>query len=227
MIRSRARPGVPSGSHALPVLAVCALAACAPARVLPPTPAPSPERTGAPVLGVAAIEPTSDVADLTEAMRHVIHPSGDIGVDTVTLSLPPSRPHAPTGPTGTAEGSVEDGAAAQIEPAPTTPVALAASDEGDFSVEDVPVQDPAVAPSATAEGGSGDSVDATPGAAHAPGIDSVGLAPGTASQEAILSAWERYCASADLTPEQWGIIDRTAMPPSLVARWAERCRPEK
>ena len=227
MIRSRARPGVPSGSHALPVLAVCALAACAPARVLPPTPAPSPTRAGAPVLGVAAIEPTSDVADLTEAMRHVIHPSGDIGVDTVTLSTPPSLPDAPTVPTGAAAGPVEGGAEARIERAPATPVALAGSGEEDVSVEDVPFQDPPVAPSAADEEDSDGSSDGAQGAVRTPGVESVGLAPGAATQDAILSAWERYCASADLTPEQWGIIDRTAMPPSLVARWAERCRPEK
>ena len=227
MIRSRARPGAPSGSHTLPILTVCALAACAPARVLPPTPAPSPARAGGPVLGVAAIEPTSDVADLTEAMRHVIHPSGDIGVDTVTLSTPPSLPDAPTVPTGAAAGPVQDAAAAHIERAPTTPVALAASDEGDFSVEDAPVQDPPVAPSVAAEGDSDGSSDGAPDALRTPGVDSVGLVPGAASQDAILGAWERYCVSADLTPEQWGIIDRTAMPASLVAQWAQRCRPEK
>lgn len=227
MIRSRPRLGVPPCARVLAVLACSALAACAPAPVLAPAPAPPPAPPGAPVLGVAVIEPTSDVADLTEAMRHVIHPSADVGVGAVTFSPPPSLPDSPTAPTRPAEARVEDGAEPQLERAPATPVALAEPGEADVAVADVPVQDPPGAPPEVAEGEPDRPVEDEQGEARAPGIDAVGPVPGEASQTAILAAWERYCTSADLSPEQWGIIDRTAMPASLAAQWAARCRPEK
>lgn len=227
MIRSRPCFGAPPRSRALAILAAAAFTGCAPAPVLPPDPAPPPARAGAPALGVAVIEPTSDVADLTEAMRHVIHPDAEIEVGAVTFASPPFLPDSPSEPTGAAEGTVEDGAVLHLERAPATPVAAAEPDEEDVAVADVPVQDPPVTSSEAPDTESDRPVEGAPGAARSPGVDPVGLAPGEASQAAIVAAWERYCVSADLSPEQWGLIDRTAMPASLAAQWAERCRPEK
>ena len=67
-----------------------------------------------PVIGVAVIEPRSDVADLTEAMRHVLHPTGDVGtalvmpavVAPVVARAPRPEPAARgPGPAATATGA--------------------------------------------------------------------------------------------------------------------------
>ncbi len=176
------KPGRSSGFRPLfAVLGVLLSGGCAPAPVRPPVIEIAPP--DAPALGVALVEPASDVADLTAAVRHVLYRAEDRA----------------------ALGS------AAIEPV---------DDAGDESAED-PGDVDAAAPDAPATVGAARADNAVAGAERLSG-----LLPGRARHDAIRAAWSRYCVSADLTPAQWGLIARTAMPAVLAAQWADRCRPE-
>ncbi len=163
------------------VLGVLLSGGCAPAPVRPPVIEIAPP--GAPVLGVALVEPASDVADLTAAVRHVLYRAED-------------RAALGSGAIAPAEGASDD----------------PAEDNGGAG---------AAAAHAPATEGAAPADNAVAGAERPPG-----LLPGRARHDAIRAAWSRYCISTDLTPAQWGLIARTAMPAVLAAQWADRCRPE-
>ena len=217
------------GRRARAAVASVVLAGCAgPASQPPPPVVVVPSQPGGPVVGVAVIEPQSDVADLTEAMRHVLHPSGDIGSASVALIAGP--PGSSAGP-----GAVRTDGSAQ-------PVALSrpvrAATPGAAVAPDPVEAAPAVSGRGTgspreAAAGNPDTVAVqenvtSPQAAGAADVAAPDVQqPGRAARDAILAAWERYCVSSELSPEQWSLIDRTAMPASLEAQWAERCRPRK
>ena len=210
------------------VLAGCA----APAPQPPPPVVVVPSQPSGPVVGVAVIEPQSDVADLTEAMRHVLHPSGDIGSASVapaTLIAGPLGSNAGPGDVRT-DGSAPQPAALSRPVRAPTPGAAVAPDPVEaapaVSGRDTgsPREHPVGAPDTVAVKGNVTS----PRAAGAADVDPPDVRqPGRAARDAILAAWERYCVSSELSPEQWSLIDRTAMPASLEAQWAERCRPRK
>ena len=230
-------------------LGVLLTAGCAQAPVIeqplpPPLPEPAPS-----VLGVAVVEPASDVADLTEAVRHVVGPAGVIGV--ATARQVPSRPAAnmleevstsvartPTvaesaEPPVARSGSVGDGnppPGARSVPGSEMPRGPSAEDPAALDSPSAGAEPltPVGAPNGSATPTADSDTEASPrnpAAGHAE--PEPVLEPGTAPQDAILAAWELYCVTTDLTPEQWGIIDRTAMPAALEGQWAARCRPEK
>lgn len=212
-----------------------------------PPPVPAPGATEPPLLGVALLEPASDVADLTEAVRHVVGPRGVVGVEA-----PIGAPAVPAAAAATTTEGVAHAAESgeALPPGGTGANGAADTDARPAAGDDSPASDPDAAPPpgdadpdaatpARASGGegappasadvvSGHGPVARPAEGDTPPAEAgAGLTPGTATQDAILAAWERYCVTADLTPEEWGIIDRSAMPAALEAQWAERCRPEK
>ena len=232
-------PSLPLSAPARAVLAPLLLAACAQTPPPPPDPvmARAPAQPG-PVIGVAVIEPRSDVADLTEAMRHVLHPTGNIG----TAVVMPAVIGQDFGPASASDS----GAGAALAPrAPDSPAEIEdtasqpdarADQAGSVEPPDEPRDTPALSVDTPTDATGSGTVE-PPGAPGAPIGDAAAddgdhsgpevLTPGQATQDAIVEAWERYCASDDLSAEQWGIIDRTSMPASLEAEWADRCRPEK
>ena len=209
------------------------LAGCAARAPLPPPPVMVvPSQPDGPVVGVAVIEPQSDVADLTEAMRHVLHPRGDIGSASVTPTVLIAGPFGSNAGPGDARtgGSAPQPAALSRPASAPTPGAVLAPDpvEAALAVSGRDTESPREQPAAAPDTAAVREDVTSPQAAAAVDVDPPDvLQPGRAAQHAILAAWERYCVSSELSPEQWSIIDRTSMPASLEAEWAERCRPEK
>lgn len=227
-------PVRPLGWTVSAVLLVAASCARTPIQPPPPDPVPHSEPS---VLGVAVLEPVSDVADLTEAVRHVMGPSGLLFVPSpgsAASSMPPS----PETVSGTGAMTVSEHVGVTEPPihvdppdtldmsAPDDPLLPPAAPAAEATASPEPVPSNASVPAAPPE--TGQAVGFETGLPLQDGAVQAGeLEPGTAPQDAILAAWEHYCVSTDLTPEQWGIIDRTSMPESMEAQWATRCRPEK
>lgn len=169
-------------------LTMLVLGGCARTPTQDPPVVPVPRSPDLPVLGVAIVEPASDVADLSAAVRHVLRADG-----SRLYALPATDAACADGEndSGIAPADPGDEAAAPDAQAPNTAPAVE------------PVADPA-------------------DEAAAPALT---LVPGSAPRDEIAAAWSQYCVTTDLTPAQWGIIDRTSMPAALAARWVERCRP--
>ena len=208
------------GCRARVAVASVVLAGCAaPASQPPPPVVVVPSQPNGPVVGVAVIEPQSDVADLTEAMRHVLHPSGDIGSASVAPAGPGGVRAAGPAPQPAAPGPLGAPAPRAVVAPDSVKAAPGVSGRDTGSAHPYPA-----APDAVAVRGNGTSPQAADaGEVGSPAV----LQPARAARDAIIAAWEHYCVSSELSPEQWSIIDRTAMPAALEAEWAVRCRPRK
>ena len=241
------RPARPLGRTLSAVLLVSAGCARVPIQP-PPLPAPVPPSEPR-VLSVAVLEPVSDVADLTEAVRHVVSPSGLLSVPSPT-SAATSMPPSPAAVSGAGAVTVLEpvgstGPLTAVDPPDTlemsapddalTPPAAPAPDDGtpaqtgpaaDATASPEPVPPNASVPATPPETGEAAGLESSLPVQDGP-VQAGELEPGTAPRDTILAAWEHYCVSTDLTPEQWGIIDRTSMPESMQTQWATRCRPEK
>ena len=200
------------------VLVVLMVAGCSHAPEVPAPPRPSP--TVSSVLGVAVIEPVSDVADLTQAVRHVVAPDGTLAAASPSLPGTAAEPAAlpPDGRDAPAQRGLAQGA----QSAPVT-----AEPPVEQLTPHAPPVHATIAPAEDGVAGAGDEDGAPVLVVDGDAALEPALEPGTALQDEILAAWERYCVTTDLTPEEWGIIDRTAMPSVLQDRWAAQCRPEK